>query len=79
MTKLKLVKTAGSADPPAQIQPLSQYGDLLTVADVSRETGLCGKVVREYCASGKLPGVKIGSRWFIPKSKFIEAVGLGAA
>ncbi len=60
-------------------EPLAKYGDVLTVAGVSKELGISQKVVREYCAAGKLPGVKIGPMWRIPKCKLIEAMGLGAA
>lgn len=59
--------------------PLAKYGDVLSVADVCELTGWCGRVVREYCGSGKIPAVKIGSRWVIPKQKLIEAMGLGVA
>lgn len=57
-------------------EKLEECGEVLSVADVGRVLPLSEKVIREYCATGKLPGVKIGSRWVIPKCRLIEALGM---
>ncbi|WP_304597287.1 helix-turn-helix domain-containing protein [Adlercreutzia caecimuris] len=71
---IRMGKPRGDTAPP-----LAKYGDVLSVADVCELTGWCARVVREYCGSGKIPAVKIGSRWVIPKKRLIEALRLGAA
>lgn len=53
-------------------QPLAEYSELLNVGEVCEILRLSGRVVRDYLAKGKIPGVKIGSRWVIPKKKLIE-------
>lgn len=53
-------------------EPLAEYGELLSVGEVCEILRLTGRVVRSYLASGKLPGVKVGSRWVVPKKKLIE-------
>lgn len=55
---------------------LGDCGEVLSVAEVGKVLPLSEKVIREYCAAGKLPGVKIGSRWVIPKRRLIEALGM---
>lgn len=71
---MKVIPIRGTTKP--EVKPFDKYGDVLAVADVSGELGISQKVVREYCAAGKLPGVKIGSRWVIPKRRLIEALGM---
>ena len=41
----------------------ANYGDLMTV--------------RRLMASGRIPAVKIGSRWYTPKSRLVEFVEEG--
>lgn len=67
-----VIKAYANTATEKEVQPLAAYGDLLNVADVCELTGLCGRVVRDYLAKGYLPGVKVGSRWIIPKQKLIE-------
>ena len=38
-------------------------------------TGLSNQTLRTSCASGQIPAVKIGRRWFVPKSRFADYVG----
>lgn len=57
-------------------EPLADYGELLSANEVCELTGLSGRVVRAYLAAGKLPGVKIGARWIVPKQKLIEYLGM---
>lgn len=72
------MKSAAILNPPiykgavSAPEPLADYGELLNVGEVCEILRLSGRVVREYLAKGKLPGVKIGSRWVIPKKKLIE-------
>lgn len=56
-------------------EPFARFPDLMTVADVCEATGLSAQTVRISCASGELPAVKIGRRWFVPKSRLIELTG----
>lgn len=42
---------------------------MLTTEDIHELTQISLQVVRRLLASGQLPGVKIGARWFVPKSE----------
>ena len=53
-------------------EPFAEYGDLLTVNDVCEITGMSAQTARRCIERGDLPGRKIGRRWFVPKSRFIE-------
>lgn len=46
--------------------------DLLTAQDVCDLTGSSLSTVRRACAAGKLPAVRIGRRWFVPRTKFAD-------
>lgn len=59
-----------------EAQFLSNYGELLSVGDVSKITGLCTRSVRHYLQNGYLPGVKVGARWIISKQKLIDFFGM---
>ena len=59
-------------------EPFAEYGDLLTVANVCEITGMTAQTVRRCIERGELPGRKIGRRWFVPKTRFIEFVGGGS-
>ncbi|MEE1478847.1 MAG: helix-turn-helix domain-containing protein [Eggerthellaceae bacterium] len=48
---------------------LKNCRDLLTTEDIHELTQISLQVVRRLLASGQLPGVKIGARWFVPKSE----------
>ncbi len=60
---------------PAQAEPFAGYPDLLTVGHMQEITGMSAQAVRTSCASGQIPAVKIGRRWFVPKSRFADYVG----
>ncbi len=49
---------------------LESCPDLLTTSDVQKLTRLNVQHIRRLLVSGELPGVKIGARWFVPKSEF---------
>lgn len=59
-------------DGAGNTQPFQEYGELLNVGEVCEILRLSGRVVRTYLTSGKLPGVKVGGRWVVPKKKLIE-------
>lgn len=48
---------------------LVNFPDLLTPDDVHKLTRLNVQHVRRLLVSGQLPGVKIGARWFVPRSE----------
>lgn len=60
-------------------EPFEQYGDLLNVSDICEITGMSAQTVRRCVERGEIPGCKIGRRWFVPKSRFIEFVEGGNA
>lgn len=49
---------------------LSSCPDLLSTKDIHELTKLNEQNIRRLLASGSLPGVKIGARWFVPKTEF---------
>lgn len=49
---------------------LADCPDLLSPKDVQRLTNLNLQHIRRLLASGHLPGIKIGARWYVPKSEF---------
>ena len=53
---------------------LDAYGDLLTVADASAVLQQSAATIRRLCRDGELPSVKIGRRFYIPKSHLVERV-----
>ena len=53
------------------------YGDLMTASDVAEVLRQSGQTVRRLMASGRIPAVKIGSRWYTPKSRLVEFVEEG--
>ncbi|MFR1166429.1 MAG: helix-turn-helix domain-containing protein [Adlercreutzia equolifaciens] len=58
-------------------QWFAAYGDLMTVSDVAEVLRQSGQTVRRLMASGRIPAVKIGSRWYTPKSRLVEFVEEG--
>ncbi len=44
------------------------YPDLLTPSHLSEITGQCEATIRSLCGRGKLPAVRIGKRWYVPKT-----------
>lgn len=66
-----------SASPPdtASARMLFEdYPDLLTPAHLSEITGQCEATIRSFCCRGKLPAVRIGKRWYVPKTAMISFV-----
>lgn len=56
---------------------LDGYPDLLNVDAMREITGLCAATIRNECSNGRLPAVRIGRRWYVSKSLFIEYVNGG--
>ena len=56
----------------------ADYPDLLTIAHLQELTGLSGQTLRREVAEGRLPGVKLGRRIFIPKYRLISFVECGS-
>lgn len=57
------------------MEPFAGYPDLLTPAHLARLLGTSEHTVREQCRNGELPAVKVGQRWYVPKSRFAEHMG----
>lgn len=51
---------------------LDSAGDVLTTGDICELLKLSNCHVRRMLRSGELPGVKIGARWYVPKSSLEE-------
>ncbi len=45
------------------------YGDLLTTDDLAKMLKTSNQVIRRFLVAGKLPGIKIGARWYVPRSE----------
>ena len=58
--------------PPAHAGPFAGYPDLLTIGHMQEITGLSNQTLRTSCASGQIPAVKIGRRWFVFVNKEID-------
>ena len=50
------------------------YPDLLTPAHLAEITDQCEATIRALCNKGKLPAVRIGKRWYVPKTAMIKYV-----
>lgn len=48
---------------------LDSFGDILKTTDLCKLLDLSECHVRKMLSSGQLPGVKIGGRWYVPKSE----------
>ena len=46
--------------------------DLLTPAHLAVIRAQCESTVRRMCASGELPAVRIGHRWYVPRTRFSD-------
>lgn len=53
-----------------------KYGDLLTVAEAAAALHLCEETVRTMIKTGVLYGVKIGRRYYVPKARLLDCLGL---
>ena len=62
----KIARAVPSAVPP----------DLLTVEQMADALGLAQNTVRSLCRSGELPAVHIGRRWYVPRAKLNEFLGV---
>ena len=60
-------------EQPEPARPLFDgLPDLLTPADLAGISGQCESTIRRLCSSGQLPAVRIGRRWYVPRTKFAE-------
>ena len=50
--------------------------DLLTVEQMAEMLGLSTNTVRSLCRSGQIPAVHIGRRWYVPRAKLNEFLGV---
>lgn len=55
--------------------PFSDYPDLLGVPELVEILGQCSATVRNLCACQKLPAVRIGRRWYVPKAALVDMIG----
>ena len=46
---------------------LSSYGELMTVCEAAEYLGRNQQVVRRWCAADRIPAVKVGRSWYIPR------------
>lgn len=53
---------------------LEAFGDLLTIEDLQRLTGISAQTLRAECRNGHIPSCKIGRRFFVSKQAFLEGV-----
>lgn len=56
---------------------LDAYPNLLGVPELSELTGQCPATIRSLCARQKLPAVKIGRRWYVARSSFVDYLNGG--
>ncbi len=49
---------------------LGNAPDLLATNDLCELLGVDAQTVRRWLLASELPGVKIGARWYVPKSEF---------
>ncbi len=52
-------------------QWLDKYGVLMKTDEVARELRMHPTHIRNLCASGQLPAVKVGARWLIDTERLI--------
>lgn len=60
----------------ARVVPSAVLPDLLTVEQMADILGLAQNTVRSLCRSGELPAVHIGRRWYVPRAKLNEFLGV---
>lgn len=66
-----------SEQPPEQESAnalFDGFPDLLTTVHLAKITGQCEATVRALCAKGDLPAVRIGRRWYVPKTSMVAYV-----
>lgn len=51
---------------------LENCSDLIGTEEMSNLTGFDTQTVRELIRKKEIPGLKIGSRWFVPKNQLEE-------
>lgn len=63
-----------SEKPPVAVELFADYPDLLTPAMIAEQTGQCADTVRNLIRRGELPACRIGHRYYVPKTKFVEFI-----
>ncbi|WP_139653083.1 helix-turn-helix domain-containing protein [Raoultibacter phocaeensis] len=67
-----------SERPPVHCAPLEGYGDLLSISDLQEITNLSAQTLRSACRQKRLPAIKIGRRYFVFKTLFVQFLEEGA-
>ncbi len=62
--------------PAADRVKFDECDELLTVEDMAQLFKTSCVQVRRFCASGQLPAVHIGRRWYCHRRKLAEMFGL---
>jgi len=69
---------AQDAEMPPRIETAARmfegFPDLMTPGDVAEALGLKTQTIRYYIQDGRVPGKKIGQRYYIPKIALAEMV-----
>lgn len=52
----------------------SEYGDLMTAAEVAQVVQQSPQTVRRLMSTGHIPACRIGTRWYTPKSRLVEFI-----
>ncbi len=61
-------------------KPLTDLPAVLSAEDIAAALHVKPQRARQHLAAGAFPGaVKIGKRWLLPRERFLEALGVGAA
>lgn len=55
---------------------LAGFPDVLAVEDVALILGLSQSTIRVLLNQGQLPGVRLGRKWFIPRVRLAELLGV---
>ena len=50
--------------------------DRFTVEQMAEMLGLSTNTVRSLCRNGQIPAVHIGRRWYVPRAKLNEFLGV---
>lgn len=72
-------KNAHHAVKTAKVLYADNLPALLKVRDIAELFGIGERAARTWCACGKVPAVKIGASWYVPKDALRELLREGAA
>ena len=60
--------------PSVNTEFLQDYPELLRPSHIAEITGMHASHVRSLCQEGTIPAVRVGSRWLVPKERFIRYI-----